>query len=65
MTSGVLLVLGVVGVTSAPVLAVAAIGSFVAGGAIGGVAGSTAGKAFGDELYERIVDLYEWGESLL
>ena len=51
MTSGVLLVLGVAGVTSAPVLAVAAIGSFVVGGAIGGVAASTASKWFVDEMY--------------
>ncbi|WP_198531471.1 MULTISPECIES: hypothetical protein [unclassified Salinivibrio] len=51
MTSGVLLVLGVVGVTSAPVLAIAAIGSFVVGGAIGGIAGATASKWFVDEMY--------------
>lgn len=51
MTSGILLVLGVVGVTSAPVLAVAAIGSFVIGGAVGGVAGGAAGKALGDGVY--------------
>lgn len=44
MSSGVLLVLGVVGITSAPVLAIAAIGSFVVGGAIGGIAGSATGK---------------------
>ncbi|WP_077605726.1 hypothetical protein [Salinivibrio kushneri] len=52
MTSGVLLVLGVVGVTSAPVLAIAAIGSFVVGGAIGGIAGSATGKWGADFIYE-------------
>ncbi len=56
MTSGVLLVLGVVGITSAPVLAIAAVGSFVVGGAVGGVAGSTAGKSAGDGAYF----VYEW-----
>ncbi|OOE75637.1 hypothetical protein BZG25_15615, partial [Salinivibrio sp. ML198] len=52
MTSGVLLVLGVVGVTSTPVLAIAAIGSFVVGGAIGGIAGSATGKWGADFIYE-------------
>ncbi|MEZ9495751.1 hypothetical protein AB4170_25720 [Vibrio splendidus] len=56
MTSGVLLVLGVVGITSAPVLAIAAVGSFVVGGAVGGIAGSTAGKSAGDGAYF----VYEW-----
>ncbi|OED67436.1 hypothetical protein A165_03145 [Vibrio tasmaniensis ZS-17] len=52
MSSGVLLVLGVVGITSAPVLAIAAIGSFVVGGAIGGIAGSATGKWGADFIYE-------------
>ncbi|OOE83064.1 hypothetical protein BZG72_07340 [Salinivibrio sp. PR6] len=52
MTSGVLLVLGVIGVTSTPVLAIAAIGSFVVGGAIGGIAGSATGKWGADFIYE-------------
>ena len=56
MTSGVLLVLGVVGVTSAPVLAIAAIGSFVVGGAIGGITGSASGKAIGDFAYEWVTE---------
>lgn len=56
MTSGVLLVLGVVGVTSAPVLAIAAIGSFVVGGAIGGITGSASGKAIGDFAYEWVAE---------
>jgi len=51
-----MLALGVVGVTSAPVLAIASIGAFVAGGAIGGVAGATVGKSTGDLGYM----LYEW-----
>ncbi|MCG7490369.1 hypothetical protein MHN79_12800 [Vibrio sp. Of14-4] len=50
-SGAVLLILGVVGVTSAPVLAVAGISSFVVGGAIGGVVGSTGGKWFVDEMY--------------
>ncbi len=56
MTSGVLLVLGIVGVTSAPVLAIAAIGSFVVGGAIGGITGSVSGKAIGDFAYEWVAE---------
>ncbi|MYM58875.1 hypothetical protein GTG28_06535 [Vibrio sp. OCN044] len=41
-----------IGITaSAPVLAVAAIGGTVAGGLVGGVAGSTASKWFVDEVY--------------
>lgn len=47
-----MLVLGVVGVSSAPVLAIAAIGSFVVGGAVGGVAGATTGKWGADFIYE-------------
>ncbi|MEZ8141692.1 hypothetical protein [Enterovibrio sp. FF113] len=49
---GVALLLGVVGVVSAPVLAIATIGAFVAGGTVGGIAGSTAGKVSGEVLYE-------------
>ncbi|WP_254661674.1 hypothetical protein [Vibrio parahaemolyticus] len=52
LTGGVMLVLGVVGVSSAPVLAIAAIGSFVVGGAVGGVAGATTGKWGADFIYE-------------
>ncbi|WP_241823354.1 hypothetical protein [Enterovibrio norvegicus] len=49
---GVALLLGVVGVVSAPVLAIATIGAFVAGGTVGGITGSTAGKVSGEVLYE-------------
>lgn len=52
LTGSVMLVLGVVGVSSAPVLAIAAIGSFVVGGAVGGVAGATTGKWGADFIYE-------------
>jgi len=48
---GVLLVLGT---ASAPVIAVASIGAFVAGGAIGGVVGATAGKTGAEFIYEYI-----------
>ena len=61
--SGIALVIGVT--ASAPVLAIAAIGGAVAGGFVGGVAGSATGKAFGDVLYEKSTDIYEWGEDLL
>ncbi|WP_241831353.1 hypothetical protein [Salinivibrio kushneri] len=54
------LALGVVGVTAAPVIAIATVGSFVVGGAIGGIAGTTIGKATGDDLYF----LYEKGIEL-
>ncbi|WP_332308844.1 hypothetical protein [Enterovibrio coralii] len=53
---------GVVGITSAPVIAVAAVGAFVVGGALGGIAGSTAGKALGDGLYflyEKSIELVD------
>ncbi|EHH1051833.1 hypothetical protein J7I00_004579 [Vibrio parahaemolyticus] len=52
-TSGVLLLIGVVGITSAPVIAVATISAFVVGGTVGGIIGTTAGKAAGDVLYEN------------
>lgn len=61
--TGTILVLGVVSVTSAPVLAIAAIGAFVAGGAIGDITGSTVGKRVGDGfyfLYEKSVELSEY-----
>ncbi len=58
-TSGVLLLIGVVGITSAPIIAVATIGAFVVGGTIGGVVGATAGKAAGDVLYENANALSE------
>ncbi|WP_408642321.1 MIX and LysM peptidoglycan-binding domain-containing protein [Salinivibrio proteolyticus] len=56
-----LLALGVVGVTSAPILAIASIGAFVAGGAVGGIAGSTIGKNVGDVIYIA----YQWGQEQL
>jgi len=59
--SGTLLVLGIVGVTSAPVLAIASIGAFVVGCAFGGIVGSTAGKAIGD----MVPLVYQWGESIV
>ncbi|MEI8656409.1 hypothetical protein [Vibrio sp. Hal054] len=49
---GVLLLLGT---ASAPVIAVASIGAFVAGGSAGGILGSTLGKEFSDGIYS----LYE------
>lgn len=45
-----------VGTASAPVVAVASIGAFVAGGAIGGIMGSTAGKFTGEIFYEWITE---------
>lgn len=60
-----MLVLGVLGVTTAPVLAIASIGAFVAGGAIGGVAGGTVGKAIGDIMYEKAIDLKESVEDFI
>ncbi len=50
--AGTMLLLGVVGVTAAPIIAVAGITSFVAGGAIGGILGSSGGKYVGDVIYE-------------
>lgn len=50
-TGGVLLLLGA---ASAPVLAIASISAFVAGGAVGGVIGSTAGKLTGEVMYEWV-----------
>jgi hypothetical protein len=49
-------VLLVLSTASAPVIAIASIGAFVAGGAIGGTLGSAAGKGLGDTVY----DIYEW-----
>lgn len=49
---GVLLLLGT---ASAPVIAVASIGAFVAEGSAGGILGSTLGKEFSDGIYS----LYE------
>ncbi|TMX35291.1 hypothetical protein DA100_14410 [Vibrio sp. Hep-1b-8] len=65
---GTVLVLGIVGVTSAPVLAIASIGAFVAGGAVGGIGGSTIGKTIGDGfyfLYEKSIELSEYIEEEL
>lgn len=59
--AGTLLLLGVVGVTSAPVIAIGSIGAVVVGGAIGGVTGATTGKALGDTAYS----LYEWFGSVV
>lgn len=55
-TTGTLLILGIAGITSAPIVAVATIGAFVLGGALGGIAGTTGGKAAGDGAYF----IYEW-----
>ncbi|MEF1284931.1 hypothetical protein QTN94_13395 [Vibrio sp. M250220] len=63
--AGTLLVLGIVGVTSAPVLAIALIGAFVAGGVVGGITGTAIGKTFGDILYEKVIDLKESSEELV
>jgi len=57
---GVMLVLGT---ASAPVIAVASIGAFVAAGAIGGIIGSTVGKAAGDIFYEKTIEIKVWGEE--
>ncbi|MEF1257080.1 hypothetical protein [Vibrio sp. M250220] len=60
--------MGIVGVTSAPVLAIASIGAFVAGGAVGGIGGSTIGKTIGDGfyfLYEKSIELSEYIEEEL
>ncbi|QXC56204.1 hypothetical protein KSS82_04670 [Vibrio mimicus] len=45
-----------VGTASAPVVAVASIGAFIAGGTIGGIMGSTAGKFAGEIFYEWITE---------
>lgn len=45
-----------VGTVSAPVVAVASIGAFIAGGSIGGIMGSTAGKFTGEIFYEWITE---------
>lgn len=44
------------GTASAPIVAIVSVGAFVAGGAIGGIIGSTAGKKSGDIAYS----VYEW-----
>ncbi|MEI8631723.1 hypothetical protein P4S72_05690 [Vibrio sp. PP-XX7] len=36
---------------------------FVAGGAIGGVAGATAVRAIGDIFYEKAIEIKAWGEE--
>ena len=59
--TGTFLVLGIAGVTSTPVLAIASIGAFVVGGAIGGIAGATLGKSVGDFMYF----VYEWGTDFV
>ncbi|MEF1283946.1 hypothetical protein QTN94_08220, partial [Vibrio sp. M250220] len=65
-TVGVSLFVLAVGVTaSTPILALAAIGGAVVGGAVGGVVGATTGKAIGDIMYEKTIELYEWGEDFL
>ncbi|EHD2271024.1 hypothetical protein JRK39_003460 [Vibrio cholerae] len=46
----------VLGTASAPVVAIASVGAFVAGGAIGGIVGTTVGKEAGDIAYS----VYEW-----
>ncbi|OOF01059.1 hypothetical protein BZG78_01460 [Salinivibrio sp. MA351] len=64
--AGTMLVLGIVGVTSAPILAIASIGSFIVGGSVGGIAGATLGKAIGDGvyfLYEKTIELSEYIEG--
>ncbi|WP_425263157.1 hypothetical protein [Vibrio owensii] len=63
--TGTLLVLGVVGITSAPIIAIAAVGAFVVGGSIGGIIGATAGKAIGDIVYEKAVELIEASEEII
>lgn len=45
-----------VGTASAPIVAVASIGAFIAGGSIGGIMGSTAGKFTGEIFYEWITE---------
>lgn len=45
-----------IGTTSAPVVAVASIEAFVAGGTVGGIIDSTAGKFTGDIFYEWITE---------
>ncbi|HIF9238705.1 TPA: hypothetical protein ACX6R0_001409 [Photobacterium damselae] len=55
----------VLGSASAPVVAVASIGAFVVGGSIGGILGATGGKAMGDILYEKVIDIKEWADNTL
>ncbi|OEC82404.1 hypothetical protein A9D46_14575 [Photobacterium damselae subsp. damselae] len=55
----------VLGAASAPVVAVASIGAFVVGGSIGGILGATGGKAMGDILYEKVIDIKEWADNTL
>lgn len=52
--AGSLLVLGIVGVTSAPALAIASIGAFIAVGVVGGIGGSMLGKATGDIMFAMV-----------
>ncbi|WP_163390405.1 hypothetical protein [Enterovibrio norvegicus] len=53
---GVALMLGVAGITAAPVIAIASVGAFVAGGAMGGMKGADIGKRIGEQIYIA----YEW-----
>ena len=53
-TAAVVLVLGVVGTASAPVIAVATVGAFVVGGAVGGTYGGKGASAFVDFIYELV-----------
>ncbi|MDO6706771.1 hypothetical protein [Photobacterium sp. 1_MG-2023] len=63
--AGTVLVLGVVGVTSAPVIAIASLAAFVVGGAVGGIAGAAGGKSFGDFIYETTIDFTESVEEVM
>lgn len=66
VASGAMIIaLGIIGITSAPIIAIASIGAFVAGGAVGGVAGATIGKTSGDFLYEGAVGVKSETEDLI
>ena len=54
VVEGIALIIGVT--AQAPILAVAAVGGVIIGGAAGGISGSVAGKGGGDLAYE----FYEW-----
>ncbi|WP_244230873.1 hypothetical protein [Vibrio ouci] len=59
---GVLLILGT---ASTPVVAVASIGAFAVGGAIGGIAGTNIGNVAGDIIYEMVLDMKELSDEIL
>ena len=56
----VILVLGVVGTASAPVIAVATVSAFVVGGVIGGAYGGEVSGKVAEKIYDGVDFIYEW-----